>query len=753
MDLTNDYSLQPHLLSMAASSDQGQQQQSKPPQAPPPEPDAYVGMRLANSSSSSESLNAIPPNDNGNGKYNYDNEEVIYPSSSRLPSNQSQRAGSAYTCAPEFHTELTDIALDASEPTTSAAATSSSTSAATAGFEQYSAYDNDENQNCDNDFDDDSGATGGSYSGAVGGGGLLNPNVVADIANDIRDIKRAIAQQRRPLPSVKSGIGGGGSSNGGGGGRADQQQTSDPSDGVWVRMPSPQSTSSQAQQQQTHQPSSPPIPSTGLYEHSHPFYGNSGNATYSSTGYSAAPTATGASNGHSTQSAGSRPAAAAAAVAPAAAASPDSLSRSVSTTDNRFGEYDSDGDTEGLMQKQYESDRRVEIPELQADKRSFEDQRKDRGREVAVRHPDQPTVLIEGLLFRALYLGSTQLLSEGQPSKSTRMAQAQEAVGRIKAPDGEHQPCVPVDLFISTEKIMVLNTNLQEIMMDHALKTISYIADIGNVLVFMARRRFVQQSERRQTKIVCHVFETDEAQLVAQSIGQAFQVAYMEFLRANGIEDPGYQLRDMDYQDVLNQQDIIGEELALFSRSETQKEVVVPKTKGEPLGVVIVESGWGSMLPTVVLANMQPSGPAARCGQLNIGDQMLAINGVSLVGLPLATCQQHVRACKSNTAVKVRLVSCPPVVEVLIRRPDVKFQLGFSVQNGVICSLLRGGIAERGGVRVGHRIIEINGQSVVATPHDRIVAMLASGVGEIHMKTMPTSIFRLLTGQEAPHYI
>jgi hypothetical protein len=50
--------------------------------------------------------------------------------------------------------------------------------------------------------------------------------------------------------------------------------------------------------------------------------------------------------------------------------------------------------------------------------------------------------------------------------------------------------------------------------------------------------------------------------------------------------------------------------------------VVVPKAKGEILGVVIVESGWGSMLPTIVIANLCPNGPAARCGQLNIGDQV-----------------------------------------------------------------------------------------------------------------------------------
>ncbi|XP_058127794.1 uncharacterized protein LOC131269450 isoform X1 [Anopheles coustani] len=413
-----------------------------------------------------------------------------------------------------------------------------------------------------------------------------------------------------------------------------------------------------------------------------------------------------------------------------------------------------------------------------------------------------PAVLIEGVLFRARYLGSTQLVCEGQPTKSTRMMQAEEAVSRIKAPAGESQPSTEVDLFISTEKIMVLNTDLKEIMMDHALRTISYIADIGQLVVLMARRRFAGSSggnngaasggdsggataggvpdapaesvgtaespgrkrtsssgevgakvgANRTPKMICHVFESEEAQFIAQSIGQAFQVAYMEFLKANGIEDHSF-MKEMDYQEVLNSQEIFGDELEIFAKKELQKEVVVPKAKGEILGVVIVESGWGSMLPTVVIANLASSGAAARCGQLNIGDQIIAINGLSLVGLPLSTCQGYIKNTKNQTVVKFTVVPCAPVVEVKIKRPNTKYQLGFSVQNGVICSLLRGGIAERGGVRVGHRIIEINNQSVVAVPHEKIVNLLATSIGEILMKTMPTSMFRLLTGQENPVYI
>ena len=46
--------------------------------------------------------------------------------------------------------------------------------------------------------------------------------------------------------------------------------------------------------------------------------------------------------------------------------------------------------------------------------------------------------------------------------------------------------------------------------------------------------------------------------------------------------------------------------------------------------------------------------------------------------------QFSVQNAKSATVVKLTVVPCPPVVEVKIKRPDTKYQLGFSVQNGVV---------------------------------------------------------------------
>ncbi|CAJ1068668.1 amyloid-beta A4 precursor protein-binding family A member 1 isoform X2 [Xyrichtys novacula] len=394
---------------------------------------------------------------------------------------------------------------------------------------------------------------------------------------------------------------------------------------------------------------------------------------------------------------------------------------------------------------------------------------------VEVPGPCDPEDLIDGIIFAANYLGSTQLLSDKTPSKNVRMMQAQEAVSKIKTAqkvaqnrkktsEGEPQPMTEVDLFISTQRIKVLNADSQETMMDHPLRTISYIADIGNVVVLMARRRMPRpdsqenleasdpsQESKRQYKMICHVFESEDAQLIAQSIGQAFSVAYQEFLRANGINPE--DLSQKEYSDLLNTQDMYNDDLIHFSKSENCKDVLIEKGKGEILGVVIVESGWGSILPTVIIANMMHAGPAERSGRLNIGDQIMSINGTSLVGLPLSTCQSIIKGLKNQARIKLNIVRCPPVTTVLIRRPDLRYQLGFSVQNGIICSLMRGGIAERGGVRVGHRIIEINSQSVVATPHEKIVHILSNAVGEIHMKTMPAAMYRLLTAQEQPVYI
>ncbi|XP_077109914.1 amyloid-beta A4 precursor protein-binding family A member 3 isoform X2 [Ranitomeya variabilis] len=311
--------------------------------------------------------------------------------------------------------------------------------------------------------------------------------------------------------------------------------------------------------------------------------------------------------------------------------------------------------------------------------------------------PCDPEDLLDGVVFGAKYLGSTQLQCERHQMASTRMRQAQEAVNRVKAPDGESQPMTEVDVMVSTQRVKVLTADTQ-------------------------------------------------APLIAQAIGQAFGLAYQNFLLSEGVE-PELQENTRVTEQLYNA------DLAHFTKKENLREVFIQKERGEMLGVAVVESGWGSLLPTVVLANLMHGGPAERSGELSIGDHLTSLNGTSLVGLPFSTCQGLIRELKSQSQVVLSIVRCPPVVTAIIQRPDTTYQLGFCVEDGVICSLVRGGIAERGGIRVGHRIIEINGQSVVATAHEKIIQTLLDATGEVHIKTMPASTYRLLTGQESPVYL
>ena len=79
-------------------------------------------------------------------------------------------------------------------------------------------------------------------------------------------------------------------------------------------------------------------------------------------------------------------------------------------------------------------------------------------------------------------------------------------------------------------------------------------------------------------------------------------------------------------------------------------QVAITKAAGELLGVAVVESGWGSILPTVVVANLLHGGAAERSGELSIGDRIMSVNGTSMVGLPITTCQNIIRVRREETA-------------------------------------------------------------------------------------------------------
>ena len=73
--------------------------------------------------------------------------------------------------------------------------------------------------------------------------------------------------------------------------------------------------------------------------------------------------------------------------------------------------------------------------------------------------------------------------------------------------------------------------------------------------------------------MLIHVIFLQQAQIIAKSIGQAFNVAYQEFLRTNGISEDS--IEDAEYNCVLEAQKILGEDLSLLSDASKSRQVVI----------------------------------------------------------------------------------------------------------------------------------------------------------------------------------
>lgn len=72
-------------------------------------------------------------------------------------------------------------------------------------------------------------------------------------------------------------------------------------------------------------------------------------------------------------------------------------------------------------------------------------------------------------------------------------------------------------------------------------------------------------------------------------------------------------------------------------------QITLAKHKGDILGLMVIDSGYGSAIPSCIVAHMSKTGAAIHSGLLNVGDYILSINGVSLVGMPIKTIIEQIK--------------------------------------------------------------------------------------------------------------
>ncbi|AWP06614.1 putative PDZ domain-containing protein 2 [Scophthalmus maximus] len=165
----------------------------------------------------------------------------------------------------------------------------------------------------------------------------------------------------------------------------------------------------------------------------------------------------------------------------------------------------------------------------------------------------------------------------------------------------------------------------------------------------------------------------------------------------------------------------------------------------EGLGIQITGGRGSRRSPHgIIIAHIEEGGAIHRDGRLHAGDELLMINGRSLVGL---THQEAVSILRSSTGlVQLVVASRPREGSLIWKMHMVKGQEGLGIQitggrgsrrspHGIIIAHIEegGAIHRDGRLHAGDELLMINGRSLVGLTHQEAVSILRSSTGLVQL--------------------
>ncbi|XP_017487858.1 PREDICTED: protein lap4 isoform X7 [Rhagoletis zephyria] len=185
------------------------------------------------------------------------------------------------------------------------------------------------------------------------------------------------------------------------------------------------------------------------------------------------------------------------------------------------------------------------------------------------------------------------------------------------------------------------------------------------------------------------------------------------------------------------------------------EEVILPKNQGS-LGFSIIGGTdhscvpFGSHEPGIFISHVVPDGIAHKCGQLRMGDRILKVNDVDI---SRATHQEAVmELLKPGDDIKltVQHEPLPPGFQEIVIIKAEGERLGMHIKGGLngqrgnpvdptdegvfVSKINSVGAARRDGrLKVGMRLLEVNGNSLLGASHQDAVNILRNAGNEIHM--------------------
>ena len=76
---------------------------------------------------------------------------------------------------------------------------------------------------------------------------------------------------------------------------------------------------------------------------------------------------------------------------------------------------------------------------------------------------------------------------------------------------------------VSASKLLVYDGNMQQLLMEHPIKLVSYVGDVGSYLVVMVR--YQNHEEKQVFRVTCHVFQSKHSHQVCYQNHHKYKIA------------------------------------------------------------------------------------------------------------------------------------------------------------------------------------------------------------------------------------
>merc|ERR1712228_1018816 len=86
------------------------------------------------------------------------------------------------------------------------------------------------------------------------------------------------------------------------------------------------------------------------------------------------------------------------------------------------------------------------------------------------------------------------------------------------------------------------------------------------------------------------------------------------------------------------------------------KKVEITKIGNEKMGMKLVPTGRDAVVPGVVVEQIHLNGPAHKTGKIAIGDQIMSINGASLIGMKFSDITDLISGVNKGVRIIIELV-------------------------------------------------------------------------------------------------